>query len=218
MLNPQTTGPLDTAARLRAVRRVLVVGCPGAGKTTFAVRLASALGLPVHHLDDLYFTAGWMPRPEGEWHATLDTLCATPEWIIDGNHISTLARRLPHCEAVVVLDRAPLRCLVAYLRRMLRYARAPLGELPPFMRRADGRRAVADRPLAFAQFILTFRRRQLPSVVRALAARPELPVVWLRTHADARAVLERLPAGARARRGTGDPDVRRTRPGRDTPS
>lgn len=216
MLNPQATGPLDTAAPLRAARRILVVGCPGAGKTTFAVRLASALGLPVHHLDDLYFTAGWTPRPQGEWHATLDTLCATPEWIIDGNHISTLARRLPHCEAVVVLDRAPLLCLLAYLRRMLRYARAPLGELPPFMQRADGRRAIADRPLAFARFILTFRRRQLPSVVGTLAAvRPEVPMVRLGTRADARAVLEQLPAGAG--RGPGGPDIRRTRPGRDTP-
>ncbi|EPH46684.1 hypothetical protein STRAU_0237 [Streptomyces aurantiacus JA 4570] len=196
----------------------MVVGCPGAGKTTFAVRLATVRGLPVHHLDDLYFTAGWTPRPKGEWHATLDALCATSEWIIDGNHLSTLARRLPHCDAVVVLDRAPPLCLASYLLRMLRYARAPLGVLPHFMRRPDGRRAVADRPLVFARFILTFRRHQLPSVLGELAARPELPVVRLRTHADARAVLDRLSArpGTRARPGPRDSDVRRTRPGRDT--
>ena len=49
------------------MRRVLVIGCGGAGKSTFARELGARTGLPVVHLDRLYWKPGWVPTPPGEW-------------------------------------------------------------------------------------------------------------------------------------------------------
>ncbi|MER6605365.1 hypothetical protein ABT282_05510 [Streptomyces sp. NPDC000927] len=180
---------------LTTARRVLVIGCPGAGKTTFAVRLAALTGLPVVHLDDLYFGPGWSATPPEEWRAEVRRLSAGQEWVVDGNHAATLPERLARAEAVVLIDRAPVLCLAAYLRRLLRHARAAEDRLPHYMRLGAGRRRVADRPVSFARFILAFRRRTLPGITACLAARGDIPVVVLRSRADAEAVLTDLGRG-----------------------
>ena len=51
------------------MRRVLVLGCPGAGKSTLARSLGEALSLPVVHLDKLWWKSGWVNRTEGEFDA-----------------------------------------------------------------------------------------------------------------------------------------------------
>ncbi|WP_329377058.1 hypothetical protein [Streptomyces sp. NBC_01716] len=193
MLTPRETSAGPTAYSVLAdARRVLVIGSPGSGKTTFATCLSAVLTLPVHHLDNLYFTVAWRPRPTPEWHRTVDTLCAAVEWIIDGNHADTLERRLPHADAVIVLNRAPILCLASYMRRLLRYARTPPEALPHYMRRDDGGRALADRPLAFSRFILSFRHRSLPGMAAAFKAHPDIAVVELRTRADMKMLLAEL--------------------------
>ncbi|WP_229907829.1 hypothetical protein [Amycolatopsis oliviviridis] len=50
------------------MRRIMVVGCSGAGKSTFSRRLGAALDLPVTHLDRLYWRPGWTPAPDAEFH------------------------------------------------------------------------------------------------------------------------------------------------------
>jgi hypothetical protein len=182
-------------AVLAPARRVLVIGCPGAGKTTFAVRLAALTALPLVHLDDLYFGPGWSATPPEAWRAEVARLSAGREWIIDGNHAGTLPERLARAEAVVLLDRAPVLCLAAYLRRTLRLLRTPEDRLPPYMRGSAGRRRVVDRPLSFARFILAFRRATLPGITACLG-RGGVPVVRLRTRAEAAAVLGDLERGS----------------------
>src|SRR5437588_2748078 len=122
------------------VRRVLVVGCPGAGKTHLARRLGVALSLPVHHLDDHYWQAGWTPTPEPAWTEVVTALCDGAAWIIDGNYAPTLALRLARADAVVLVDPGPRACVAGYLARLARHRRTPSGDLPPYMLTATGRR------------------------------------------------------------------------------
>lgn len=69
------------------MERVLVIGCPGAGKSTFARALQGATGLPLYYLDQLFHL------PDGS-HEGLAAILKAPRWIIDGNYQRTLAPRL----------------------------------------------------------------------------------------------------------------------------
>ena len=55
------------------MRRIAVVGPGGAGKSVLATRLGAELGIPVTHLDVLYWRANWEPAPREE--AVARTAC-----------------------------------------------------------------------------------------------------------------------------------------------
>ena len=77
------------------MKKVIVIGCPGSGKSTFARVLHEKTGLPLYHLDMLY------------WNAVL----RTDAWIIDGHYGTTLELRLRACDTVIILDYPAAVCL-----------------------------------------------------------------------------------------------------------
>ena len=81
-------------------QRILIVGCPGAGKTTFAKRLAFETGLPLVHMDALYWSAGWVERPYDEFIDGLHAAVGEAQWIIDGNYLTTLPQRLVRAQKI----------------------------------------------------------------------------------------------------------------------
>ena len=86
------------------MQRILVIGAPGAGKSTFARRLGGATGLPVIHLDALFFLPGWLERDRAEFAAMAEAEAARDRWIIDGNYFATMPSRLAAAEALIWLD------------------------------------------------------------------------------------------------------------------
>jgi adenylate kinase family enzyme len=119
------------------MRRIVVIGPLGAGKSTLALKLGSLLGISVHHLDWLYWGDTWTPTPPAEWQALLDRIVAGESWIIDGNFTSSLPQRLAAADTVIYLDIPPLSSAIrATRRRILHRWRpapgAPGGEHPMF--------------------------------------------------------------------------------------
>ena len=112
------------------VKRILVIGSGGSGKTTFARRLAERARLPLIHLDALYWRHGWDPTPADEWRAKVVALVREPAWIMDGNYGGTLDIRLAACDAVVFLDMPRLVCLWRVVRRQLQHRGQNRAELP----------------------------------------------------------------------------------------
>ena len=102
------------------MQRVLVLGGPGSGKTTFAVRLARALELPVVHLDAHFWQAGWRESPRPEWAARVAALAAADRWVMDGHYAGTLALRARRADAILVLAPPRLTRVVRIVRRGLR--------------------------------------------------------------------------------------------------
>ena len=86
------------------MQRILVIGAPGAGKSTFARRLGEATGLPVIHLDALFFLPGWVERDPAEFRQMVEAEAARRRWIMDGNYLSTMPCRLAAADALIWLD------------------------------------------------------------------------------------------------------------------
>ena len=86
------------------MKRVLVIGCPGSGKSTFARALQSATGLPLYYLDMLNWNADKTTVDRQVFIDRLNKILPCDEWIIDGNYSSTMELRMVACDTVIFLD------------------------------------------------------------------------------------------------------------------
>lgn len=156
-----------------APSRILVVGSPGAGKTTVATRLAEVTGLPLHHLDDAFWGPGWTRPDHGEWTRYQRTLVADDRWIIDGNHLSTLGVRIPRADVVVVVHAPAPRCAVRAMRRAIRIRRGWYDGLPARVRPGAGHTGKVQSTnnfLSLLTMIMLFRFRSWPPMLACLRA------------------------------------------------
>jgi len=96
---------------------MLIVGPSGAGKSTLARRLGAKLGVPVIHLDALYWRPGWKETPKDEWAAQVDELLQRDSWIMDGNYSGTFAKRIAAADTIVYLDFPRRHCVYGVMSR-----------------------------------------------------------------------------------------------------
>ena len=101
------------------MRRILIIGCSGAGKSTLARKLGEKTGLPVVHLDALFWKPGWMESERQEFDARMLAELEKPAWIMDGNYARTLPVRLEKCDTVIYLDFPRWLCILGVLKRVL---------------------------------------------------------------------------------------------------
>ena len=159
------------------MRKILVIGSGGSGKSTFATRLGALLNLEVSHLDKFFWRPGWSkPAPE-EWLQTVTELTDRESWILDGNYSGTLDLRVQKCDTVVFLDLSRWLCLWRIVRRALRYRN---GHRPDM---ADGCTEKLD--LEFVLWVWNYPRRSKPKVVKLLRERGAgKQIVRLRSRAE----------------------------------
>lgn len=98
-----------------------MIGCGGAGKSTFARRLGQLLDIEVVHLDSLYWKSGWVETPKPEWAETVAELVRSDAWIMDGNYAGTFDIRVKACDTVIFLDVPRLVCLWRVVKRLFIY-------------------------------------------------------------------------------------------------
>jgi adenylate kinase family enzyme len=138
-----------------------VIGPGGAGKTTLAIEIAARTGLPIVHLDRLYWSTGWVPVPDAEWDRVVSSLIVQERWVMDGNYGRTMPTRLAACDTVVFLDLPRRLCLWRVLKRQLRYFGRNRPDLPP---------GCPERlSLEFLLWIWSYPSRRRPEVLRRLA-------------------------------------------------
>jgi adenylate kinase family enzyme len=101
------------------MKRILVIGCCGAGKSTLSKELSAKLNLPLVHLDRLFWKPGWIEQEDLVFADLLQTELARDEWIIDGNYLKNLPLRLEYADAVILLDLNRWICTWRVLKRWL---------------------------------------------------------------------------------------------------
>lgn len=112
------------------MRRVLVIGPCGSGKSTLARELAPRMGLPLVHMDQLGWQAGWVETEKAELNARLAAVVAQDAWLIEGNYGSTLAPRLARADTVIYLD-FPIRlCLWRLAKRIVSHRGRSRPDMP----------------------------------------------------------------------------------------
>jgi adenylate kinase family enzyme len=170
------------------MKRVLVIGSGGAGKSTFAAQLAEMTELPLIHLDEVYWKAGWIEPSREEWQRTTDRLLAGGAWVMDGNYGGTLERRLAACDTVFFLDVPRMLCLWRVLRRYLRFR----GGNRPGMAAGCNERLT----WRFAWWILSYPELRRPAIMRRLDEfRVERQVIELRSRRQVAECLAGFPRG-----------------------
>ena len=103
------------------MKRIMVIGCGGAGKSTLSRKLGKITGLPVVHLDQIWWSPGnWQHITREEFDLRLEAEVEKDTWILDGNFNRTLETRLERCDTVVYLDYPRLVCLKNWLSRVIR--------------------------------------------------------------------------------------------------
>lgn len=114
------------------MNRVMIIGCGGAGKSTLARKLGEKTGLPVVHLDQIWWEPGnWQHLEKPEFDQRLKAELEKPRWILDGNFNRTIGMRLAACDTVIYLDYPRLVCIKNWLGRVLKnwgHARPDMGE------------------------------------------------------------------------------------------
>ena len=100
------------------MKKVIVIGCPGSGKTTFAEKLNKLTGLPLYYLDAIWHKPDKTHIPREEFDQRISEIFATPEWIIDGNYNRTIEMRLKECDTVFLFDLPTEVCLQGAAERI----------------------------------------------------------------------------------------------------
>ena len=101
----------------KLVDKVLIIGCPGAGKSTLSKNLADELQLPLIHLDQINWVDDHATISKNEFDIALDKVLKEPFWIIDGNYNRTLEKRIQYADTVIWLDFPRWICLYRVLKR-----------------------------------------------------------------------------------------------------
>lgn len=162
------------------MQKILVIGCSGAGKSTFARRLRDITGLPLYYLDRLWHKADRTNVTREAFDRVLAEWLARPAWIIDGNYSRTLPQRLEACDTVFLLDYPLEVCLAGVENR--RGAQRP--DMPWVEEELDAE---------FLQYILDFGQAQLPAIRAMLEPyRGRRQILTFRSRAGADAWLNAL--------------------------
>ncbi|KAB0266102.1 AAA family ATPase [Microvirga brassicacearum] len=169
------------------MQRILVLGSPGAGKSTLARSLAARLHLPLIHLDREYFGPGWTMPAREEWRGRVSELAARPAWVMDGNYASTFDLRVPRATTIIWLDVPRWKCLLRVTWRVLRHygqVRPDLG--PGCSERFD---------FSFMRWVWNYPAQMGIKTARMLKKlRPDQQVFIVRSRADFAALESRLEA------------------------
>jgi adenylate kinase family enzyme len=165
------------------MKRVLVIGSGGAGKSTFSKKLGEILNMEVIHLDSLYWNPGWVETPKQEWKKTAEHIITRDSWIMDGNYSGTLDLRFEACDTVIFLDIGRLNCLWRVIKRAVEYRNKSRPDM------AEGCRERLD--LRFILWVWNYKKRTRPKIERILKEnRSNKEVIRLRTDAEAEQYLD----------------------------
>lgn len=169
------------------MERILIIGNAGAGKSTFAKALSKKLGLPLVHLDQLYWCGEWETVSREAFDNLLQQELEKPQWIIDGNFNRTIPHRLQYCDTVFWLDMPTWVCLWGVTKRVI----TNYGKTRPDMGGNCPERFDGQKPKLYKN-ILKFKKQNREKYKTLLAAQKDVQVIIFRRRRDITKYLQGL--------------------------
>lgn len=142
------------------MKKIILIGSGGAGKSTLAKQLGEILNIEVFHLDKLYWQAGWVEPSEDDWEKKVAELLKKDSWVMDGNFGGTMEMRLKACDTAIFLDLPRTICLYRILKRRLKYRNTNRPDM------TEGCNEKVD--LEFLGWIWNYRKIKKPKVEKIL--------------------------------------------------
>ncbi|HYJ91136.1 MAG TPA: hypothetical protein VEV84_07505 [Pyrinomonadaceae bacterium] len=167
------------------MKKIIVIGSSGAGKTHFSSELSERLGIELVHIDKIYWQPGWTEPSKDEWKAKLAEILKGDAWIIDGNYTATVEMRLAACDTAIFLDIRRTLCMWRVIRRTFRFFRRSRPDM------ADGCREWLD--FQFLLFVWNYPKVTRPRIMTMLkAAEPTTRIIYLRSPREVKQFLKGL--------------------------
>ena len=161
------------------LKRVIVIGCPGSGKSTFARELQKRTGLPLISLDNVWWKPDRTHISREEFDARLAEILEQPEWIIDGSYSRTFEPRIKACDTVILLDYDTDVCMQGIIERV--------GQTRPDIPWTE---QTLDPELA--ELVRTYKERNDPVLADLFRKYADKTILIFKTRDEAAAWLDRL--------------------------
>ncbi len=137
------------------MNKIIVIGCPGSGKSTFSRKLHQISGIPLYHLDMLFWNADKTMVEKSVFYKRLSDVMQNSKWIIDGNYASTMEQRIEQCDTVIFLDYPVEVCLSGIKERKGK-------------ERSDIPWVETEDDVEFIRFIKNFNSQSRPQILQLL--------------------------------------------------
>ena len=158
------------------MKKVIVIGCPGSGKSTVSRALYNKTGIPLYHLDMMYWNANKTTVEKSVFLERLSDVLEKNEWIIDGNYGSTMELRMAACDTVIFLDYPLDVCLDGIKERRGK----PRSDMPWIETEEDEE---------FIEFIKSYNEQQKPKVLELLKKYSDKNIVIFKSREQSDAFL-----------------------------
>jgi len=163
------------------MKKIIVIGCPGSGKSTFSRELHNITGIPLFHLDMMYWNADRTIVEKDVFMDRLSKAIRTEEWIIDGNYASTMELRLQACDTCIFLDYPVEICLDGIKGR-----RGKMRADMPWVEAED------EEDTEFIEFIKNYNSVNRPAVIALLKKYSDKNIFVFKGRNEAEVFLENI--------------------------
>ena len=161
------------------MNKVIVIGCPGSGKSTFSRSLHALTSLPLYHLDLLKWNSDKTTVSKEVFLERLQNVLVLDKWIIDGNYGSTIELRLKECDTVFFLDYPVEVCIDGIKQRQGK----PRSDMPWIETEDDAE---------FLEFIRNYSTQSRPKVLELLNNYPQKDVFIFKNRKEADEYLNNM--------------------------
>lgn len=163
------------------MKRIMIIGSGGAGKSTLSLQISKITKIPVVHLDSYYWKPNWEKTPSDKWEAIVQNLINENNWIIDGNYGGTMELRFNKADTIIFLDFPRIKCLFRATKR--RYSKKRVDEIKDCKEMMDWE---------FIKWIWNYPKNRTPIILNMLKELKDKNVIIMKNDKQKDRFLEQL--------------------------